>query len=51
MEKICGTVSTIIFNSADNSFTVLKLSPEKLSTQITVTLNAPAPLYRTTFRA
>ena len=44
MEKICGTVSTIIFNSADNSFTVLKLSPEKLSTQITVTLNAPAPL-------
>ena len=44
MEKICGTVSTIIFSSADNSFTVLKLSPEKLSTQITVTLNAPAPL-------
>lgn len=44
MEKICGTVDTIIFASQDNRFTVLKLSPEKLSTQITVTLNSMAPL-------
>lgn len=44
MEKICGTVDTIIFTSQDNRFTVLKLSPEKLSTQITVTLNGMAPL-------
>ena len=44
MEKICGTVDTIIFASQDNRFTVLKLSPEKLSTQITVTLNVIAPL-------
>lgn len=44
MEKICGTVDTIIFASQDNRFTVLKLSPEKLSTQITVTLNSIAPL-------
>lgn len=44
MEKICGTVDTIIFASQDNCFTVLKLSPEKLSTQITVTLNSIAPL-------
>ena len=44
MEKICGTVDTIIFVSQDNRFTVLKLSPEKLSTQITVTLNGIAPL-------
>lgn len=44
MEKICGTVDTIIFASQDNRFTVLKLSPEKLSTQITVTLNGIAPL-------
>lgn len=44
MEKICGTVDTIIFTSQDNRFTVLKLSPEKLSTQITVTLNGIAPL-------
>lgn len=46
MEKICGTVDTIIFASQDNRFTVLKLSPEKLSTQITVTLNGIAPLIR-----
>lgn len=44
MEKICGTVDMIIFASQDNRFTVLKLSPEKLSTQITVTLNGIAPL-------
>ena len=44
MEKIYGTVDTIIFASQDNRFTVLKLSPEKLSTQITVTLNGIAPL-------
>lgn len=44
MEKICGTIDTIIFASQDNRFTVLKLSPEKLSTQITVTLNGMAPL-------
>lgn len=44
MEKLCGTVDTIIFASQDNRFTVLKLSPEKLSTQITVTLNGIAPL-------
>lgn len=44
MEKICGTVDTIIFASQDNRFTVLKLSPEKLSTQITVILNGIAPL-------
>ena len=44
MEKICGTVDTIIFASQDNRFAVLKLSPEKLSTQITVTLNVIAPL-------
>ena len=44
MEKICGTVDTIIFASQDNRFTVLKLSPEKLSTQITVTLNGMSPL-------
>lgn len=44
MEKICGTVDTIIFASQNNRFTVLKLSPEKLSTQITVTLNGIAPL-------
>ena len=44
MEKICGTVDTIILASQDNRFTVLKLSPEKLSTQITVTLNGIAPL-------
>lgn len=44
MEKICGTVDTIIFASQDNRFTVLKLSLEKLSTQITVTLNGIAPL-------
>lgn len=44
MEKICGTVDTIIFASQDNRFIVLKLSPEKLSTQITVTLNGIAPL-------
>ena len=44
MEKICGTVDTSIFASQDNRFTVLKLSPEKLSTQITVTLNGIAPL-------
>lgn len=44
MEKICGTVETIIFASQDNRFTVLKLSPEKLSTQITVILNGIAPL-------
>lgn len=44
MEKICGTVDTIIFASQDNRFTVLKLLPEKLSTQITVTLNGIAPL-------
>lgn len=44
MEKICGTVDTIIFASQDNRFTVFKLSPEKLSTQITVTLNGIAPL-------
>ena len=44
MEKICGTVDTIIFASQDNRFTVLKLTPEKLSTQITVTLNGIAPL-------
>ena len=39
MEKICGTVDTIIFASQDNRFTVLKLLPQKLPTQITVTLN------------
>ncbi len=44
MEKICGTVDTIIFASQDNRFAVLKLSPEKLSTQITVTLNGIVPL-------
>ena len=44
MEKICGTVDTIIFACQDNRFAVLKLSPEKLSTQITVTLNGIAPL-------
>lgn len=44
MEKICGTVDTIIFASQDNRFAVLKLSPKKLSTQITVTLNGIAPL-------
>lgn len=44
MEKIYGTVDTIIFASQDNRFTVLKLSPEKLSTQITITLNGIAPL-------
>lgn len=44
MEKICGTVDTIIFASQDNRFAVLRLSPEKLSTQITVTLNGIAPL-------
>lgn len=32
------------FASQDNRFAVLKLSPEKLSTQITVTLNGIAPL-------
>ncbi len=44
MENIRGTVETIIFASQDNRFTVLKLSPEKLSTKITVTLNSMAPL-------
>lgn len=45
MEKICGTVDTIIFASQDNRFTVLKLSPRAtFSTQITVTLNGIAPL-------
>lgn len=29
MEKICGTVDTIIFASQDNRFTVLKLSTRK----------------------
>ena len=44
MEKIRGTVDTIIFASPDNKFAVLKLSPEKLSTNISVTLNGTAPL-------
>lgn len=44
MEKICGTVETIIFASQDNRFAVIKLTPEKLSTKMTVTLNGIAPL-------
>lgn len=44
MEKIRGTVDTIIFASPDNKFAVLKLTPEKLSTPISVTLNGTAPL-------
>lgn len=44
MEKICGTVETIIFASQDNRFAVIKLIPEKLSTKMTVTLNGIAPL-------
>lgn len=44
MENLRGTVETIIFASQDNRFTVLKLSPEKLSTKVTVTLNGMAPL-------
>lgn len=44
MEKICGTVETIVFASQDNRFAVIKLTPEKLSTKMTVTLNGIAPL-------
>ena len=44
MEKICGTVDTIIFASQEHPYTFLTLSPEHLSTQITVTLNGIAPL-------
>lgn len=44
MEKLRGTVETIIFASQDNRFTVLKLSLEKISSKITVILNGMAPL-------
>lgn len=44
MEKICGTVDTVIFASQDNRFAVIKLTPEKLSTKMTVILNGIAPL-------
>lgn len=44
MENIRGTVDTIIFASTDNRFTVLKMTPEKRSTKITVILNTMAPL-------
>ena len=44
MENIRGTVDTIIFTSQDNTFTVLKLSLEKMSSKITVVLNGMAPL-------
>ena len=44
MENIRGTVESIIFASQDNRFAVLKLSPEKLTTKITVTINGIAPL-------
>lgn len=44
MEKIRGTVDTIIFTSQDNTFTVLKLSLEKMTSKITVVLNGMAPL-------
>lgn len=44
MENIRGTVDNIIFASNDNRFTVLKLTPEKRSTKITVILNGMAPL-------
>ena len=44
MEKIRGTVDTIIFTSQDNTFTVLKLSLEKMTSKITVVLYGMAPL-------
>ncbi len=44
MEKIRGTVDTIIFASQDGKFAVFKLSPEKLTTKISVTINGMAPL-------
>lgn len=44
MENIRGTVDTIVFSSTDNRFTVLKMTPEKRSTKITVILNSAAPL-------
>lgn len=44
MENIRGTVDTIVFASTDNRFTVLKMTPEKRSTKITVILNSAAPL-------
>ncbi|WP_304153924.1 ATP-dependent RecD-like DNA helicase [Megamonas hypermegale] len=44
MENIRGTVDTIVFASTDNRFTVLKITPEKRSTKITVILNSAAPL-------
>lgn len=44
MENIRGTVDTIVFSSTDNRFTVLKMTPEKRSTKITVILNSTAPL-------
>lgn len=43
-EKLRGTVDAIIFTSQDNTFTVLKLSPEKMTSKITVILNGMAPL-------
>lgn len=44
MENIRGTVDIIVFSSTDNRFTVLKMTPEKRSTKITVILNSAAPL-------
>ena len=44
MENIRGTVDTIVFASTNNRFTVLKITPEKRSTKITVILNSAAPL-------
>lgn len=44
MEKIQGTVDAVVFASQDNRFAVLKLTPEKLATKITVTINGMAPL-------
>ena len=44
MEKIEGSVQTIIFASNDGRFSVFRIKPEQQNTSVTVTVNMPAPL-------
>ncbi len=44
MEKIEGSVQSVIFASSDGRFCVFRLQPEQQNTSITATVNAPAPL-------
>ncbi|WP_196592604.1 SF1B family DNA helicase RecD2 [Pectinatus sottacetonis] len=44
MEKIEGSVQTIIFASSDGNFSVFRLKPEQQNTPVTVTANLAAPL-------